>query len=191
MSKEIELQQFCSREETRPYICQPFSLGEFTYATNGHIIVRVARRADAGEQDILKQGSVDKVLACHAGAEFKTFPTLSIPDAVREPCERCDGTGKEHADCDCCTHKCENCDGEGSCASRRSIAVGDVSFNVDYLLQLQKLPGFAFHRKPVVGIHPTPFIFDGGIGSIMPLRSNHAIHLGSLKGFIVKDEVAA
>lgn len=179
----IELSQFCSKDESRPYICAPFSFGDFTYATNGHILVRVARRPECGEQDVLMEASLGKIIACHDGAEFEPLPAFIVPAEERTECTECDGSGKEHSDCKCCRHKCPECEGEGTVAARRSIAIGGVSFNVAYLQQIQKLPTVAFHKRPIVD-QPAPFIFDGGIGVIMPLKFNLPVHLGNLKDFI-------
>src|SRR5574337_601455 len=40
----IDLKKFCSKD--RPKLLDPFSGGEFTYASNGHIAVRVPRCAE-------------------------------------------------------------------------------------------------------------------------------------------------
>ena len=47
----MDLQQFCSvgDEYNRYRIHRPFSRGAWSWATNGHILVRVARRADIPE----------------------------------------------------------------------------------------------------------------------------------------------
>ena len=47
----IDLKPFCSREVGREYLRQPFSFGEWTYATNGYVMVRVPRRDDVPEND--------------------------------------------------------------------------------------------------------------------------------------------
>jgi len=44
-----DLKKYCSKDETRPYLHEPFSRGEWTYATNGHIAVRVPKLADVPE----------------------------------------------------------------------------------------------------------------------------------------------
>ena len=46
-----ELQAFCSdRDDIRYYLQKPWSDGVYTYASNGHIIVRVARLPDVPEE---------------------------------------------------------------------------------------------------------------------------------------------
>jgi hypothetical protein len=46
---EIDLDQFCAWD--RPAILQPFSYGEWTYAADGKIMIRVPRRADVAENN--------------------------------------------------------------------------------------------------------------------------------------------
>ncbi|MDE1904981.1 MAG: hypothetical protein KGH75_00840 [Rhodospirillales bacterium] len=44
---EIDLLRFCNPERE---VAEPFSAGAFTYACNGHVMVRVARRAEVPER---------------------------------------------------------------------------------------------------------------------------------------------
>ena len=43
------ISKFCSKDSTRSSINSPYSLGEYTYATNGHIIIRLPRIDDIKE----------------------------------------------------------------------------------------------------------------------------------------------
>ena len=59
-----QLQKFCIDDATRPAIQFPFSQDKWTYATNGHIAVRIARIAKVKEnQDAPNMDSIfnDKV----------------------------------------------------------------------------------------------------------------------------------
>ena len=40
----IDLQPFCGEDHDRWYLMKPLSFGDYTYATNGHIVIRVTRR---------------------------------------------------------------------------------------------------------------------------------------------------
>jgi hypothetical protein len=46
-----DMKPFCSTDEIRPYLHNPFSRGDYSYATNGHIIVRVRKVAEISEND--------------------------------------------------------------------------------------------------------------------------------------------
>ncbi len=48
----IDLKPFCGDNDIRYYLNEPFSEGEFTYATNGHILIRVPRRDDVPEVSV-------------------------------------------------------------------------------------------------------------------------------------------
>ena len=45
----VDLSHYCGDEDDRPELSRPFSRGDYTYATNGHICVRIPRRADVPE----------------------------------------------------------------------------------------------------------------------------------------------
>ena len=47
MTDQINLDIFC--DPSSPGLTRPFSVGTWSYATNGHILVRVPRRDDVAE----------------------------------------------------------------------------------------------------------------------------------------------
>jgi hypothetical protein len=170
MKPEIDLQQFCSKNKTRPYIAKPFSFGEFSYATTGYIIVRVARRPEIeeGAAPIIESGCI-MALSFDPNAAFKSLPPFSWPaDKSTEDCYACDGRGTEH-DCPNCRCPCPKCDGTGKALNKYSISVCGVEFNGRYIKQISSLPGFQIAEK-LAEEGPASFRFDGGVGAIMPLR---------------------
>lgn len=95
----IDLMPFCSTE--RENLRTPWSAGDYTYATNGHIAIRVARRADVErESDIAVQAAMDKAAAA---VRMAPLPAYQRPDLVL--CETCRGFG--------CVVTCPQCNGEG------------------------------------------------------------------------------
>lgn len=48
---DIDLSHFCYTEDDRHNLKRPWSRGDFSYATNGHIMVRVPRRQDLAVND--------------------------------------------------------------------------------------------------------------------------------------------
>lgn len=90
MNKDY-LQKFCSTDSFRVNINKPFSQGEYTYATNGHIIVRVPRIEGIGEQeksDKFKPVEPEKLFAA-----IKDFPYHPIPD-IPEPWAHSEASGR-------------------------------------------------------------------------------------------------
>jgi hypothetical protein len=76
----INLEVFCDpNDPSRPWLGQPFSAGAWTYATDGHIMVRVPRLDDIAE-------SPDA--APKAESHRERCPSCNCK------CHRCDGTGK-------------------------------------------------------------------------------------------------
>jgi hypothetical protein len=177
---EIDLQQFCSTDPFRPYLHKPFSFGAFTYATSGHIIVRVARRKEAKEGQQLTEEACEKVLMRDAALIFKSLPDFKWPsDKSDEICEACEGRGTEH-DCPTCHCPCPDCNGTGFALPQYTISVCGVPFNGRYIKQISALPGFQIAETfPKEG--PAPFHFDGGIGAIMPVHDEGMKYLGNIE----------
>lgn len=48
----IDLDEFCSTNEQKPRLMKPFSYKNHTYATDGCIVIRVARRGDYSEDGL-------------------------------------------------------------------------------------------------------------------------------------------
>jgi len=89
-----------------PKICGPFSWGDYSYATNGHILVRVPRLTDVPEWEALNEKVVvifDAVDFPAANAALVEIPDFKQPDP--EVCIICKGRGK--------ISNCPECDGEG------------------------------------------------------------------------------
>ena len=88
----IDLGQFCCPDECEPGrdLSVPFSLNGHTYATNGHICVRVPRRPDIPEN---KEAPNPENLEW----DFSRMKFGPLPEGpLREQCRMCDGRGHEH-----------------------------------------------------------------------------------------------
>lgn len=183
----IDLQQFCATNDGRLYLMTPFSDDTHTLATNGHVIVRVPKRADTeGHKDAPR----DKARALFDKSPLVgavPMPAFNIPPpppVVMEDCAWCHD-GKEH-DCPECTCECEECDGKGEteAGEEAQITVRGVPFNARYIRQIFALPGLMLpgavtNDKDV----PMPFSFDGGEGLLMPMRDCSAEHDGAWKQY--------
>jgi hypothetical protein len=168
----IDLQKFC--DPTRDYLSKPFSLGDYSYATNGHIALRLPRRDDVKQaQDVRAENAVNHINSYIDEFQEKPGPMLPIPDGelpAREsrPCDFCGGEGKlDH--CPTCDQPCDcpECDGTGEILGDHpgvEIAAGAVASAV-YLGWIRELPAPRFRVKkdddPRAQIY---FEFDGGVG---------------------------
>lgn len=129
---DINLKAFCADPDRRPELSEPFSAGEFTYASNGHVMVRVDRRDDCtDEPDGGKKVSVlVRYLSRLDSVTFSPFPAVNLPPVpphVPKPCNDCEATGRIHSvacgkchgtgmhTCHACNHEddCEECNGYG------------------------------------------------------------------------------
>jgi hypothetical protein len=189
----IDLQIFCDPE--RDYLSKPFSLGDYSYATNGHIALRMPRRDDVEQTLDSLMENVAAAMNNYIEAGQKTpGPLLPIPDGElpawkSEPCAFCAGKGKlDH--CPTCRQPCDcpECDGTGEILGNHpgvEIAPGAVVSAV-YLGWIRELPSPRFRVKkdddPGAQIY---FEFDGGVGIL-------AGRLPSLSDVsLVKKETAA
>jgi hypothetical protein len=150
----MDLKSFCGTDPFRAYIHEPFSVGEFTYATNGHIMVRVPRLPDVPEQT--KQAKWDAPFQDLSGTIFESLDHHALPKQAGPDCE--------------CT--CENCRGSGKeiFLSKASTTVRGCVYNLRYIAMALALPGVEFAVAKKTHESPLLFRFDGGLGSVMPMR---------------------
>jgi len=169
---EIDLHQFCSTDKNRPKLVSPFSRNEYTYATNGHIIVRVPRR-----DDIQETADAPNPTTLFDDAEPRMdyrpaiFPELPSYKSTKIECFRCEGRGTEH-DYPDCTCECIECGGDGFDEKEPAIYIGidGVPFALKYVIKIASLPNIQVGKAVPSGA--LPFRFDGGEGLLMPVHAN-------------------
>ena len=158
-----DLKQFCAdREDPRPYLRQPWTRDGYTWATNGHIIIRVP--VIDGIPDC--PNSRDGVLLFSQQKEpIDWIPVPAVEPTKTEDCENCDGTGTH--ECSCGTeHDCGECDGMGKVESKpQAIKVGNAFF-ADHYLRL--IAGWEI--APNGPTDPTWIRKGDALGLLMPMR---------------------
>lgn len=197
MPDRIDLQPFCALPNSiREYLEHPFRYGDWTYATNGYILVRVpAVEGDApiAADGVVKmsQGHLENILAaplCDA-----TFAPLrvNLPPIEMRECMTCGGSGiwKDDPAPGMFT-KCDDCDGSGKVEKETSVSIAGVFFSAKYIAQIAALPEAELPTNPIHprdrwDVTPCPFRFSGGIGALMPMVREAAVHLGDISKFAV------
>ena len=162
-----DLEQFCD-EGFRPALSTPWSLGEYSYASNGHLIVRVPRLSDVEERDTAPK--VQKMFDGPEPPEWITLADITLPKQKVAECHRCEGGKEPVHDCPDCNCKCDHCGDTGEVKPVTPVEIGVALFNLKYLLMLNKLPGCRIGL--IEAETPTPFRFDGGDGLLMPMRKH-------------------
>jgi len=100
----INLQHFSSTHRRR--YDEPWSDGEFSYATDGFILIRVARQEGIRDISEIPGGAVDiKILEKIIDYKIKDWYPVPNITTKKEICQRCKGTGKVYI--------CPECDGTG------------------------------------------------------------------------------
>ena len=139
------LKKFVSQDDPRKYMRSPFTRGEWTYATNGHIAVRVPK-IDGVE--ILPEKHIPNLDGLFQSAGDNDFIALPWMPPLEE-CLLCGGTG----------------------AKRNAPAkVGGSHFDLFYLHLINGLPGAKF-SPGARQLDMARFVFDGGEGILMPMRA--------------------
>lgn len=174
----IDLQKYCGDDPFRPYLHKPFSHGSFTYATNGHIMVRTPRQTGVPEQT--QKGGWDTPLKGIDAAKFSPLQHKPLPptrEPTEEECLACEGRGHAH-DCPECTCDCKECDGTGNrmAADKTSTKVRGVTFDLRYIAMMLAMPGVEVMVSPQEA-EPLLFKFEGGVGAVMPMRAQHPSHV--------------
>jgi hypothetical protein len=174
----IDLQQFCSTEESRYYLMKPWSRGNFTWATDGHVLIRVARRDGVEEQP--KAPDAARIFT----PDCETVAVLGLPNVIwpSDPppieCEACDGRGTRH-ECPDCMCKCDDCDGSGKLTVYASVSIRGGIFNASYVRKIATLPWVEFAER--VEGERAVFRFEGGAGLIATRRGEAKHHLGDIE----------
>jgi hypothetical protein len=168
MTKD-DLMKFCHTDPERFNISVPWSAGEYSYATNGHVIIRVPRLVDVQEND---SAPPTVLLFPYADPlEWFALAEIELPEQKSSDCPECNGEKEvEHEDCPHCKgHPCEWCDGTGKVTPMQPVPVGNSHYQLVYLLTLKGLANCRMgpNTDPM---KQTPFQFDGGDGLIMPMK---------------------
>jgi len=164
MTKE-DLQRFCSTDETRPNLLEPWSQGDFSYAADGYTIIRVPRLSNVEENPVAPNAAELFERFTDNMREFFQIPELQ-PREIRT-CPVCAGKLIFEGD------PCETCIDEetpGKIERIVRVQIREALFNRNYLERLKSLPGVLIGPKGPED--PAWIKFDGGDGLIMPIRKD-------------------
>ena len=161
----IDLLPFCGKDSYGPYIATPFTRHGFTWATNGHIAVRVPLRPDVDERDDAPH--IEKVWS-DAKSPLKEVIPFKLPERMMADCDICDGRGHMH-ECPDCSCKCEECHGSGMVEIINSVSVGKVFIQSRYAALMMSLPALRVEMAAdkCDRVH---FDFEGGCGLVIIFR---------------------
>jgi len=168
----IDLQPFCNTRKNAKWTgtVAPFNQGSHAYATDSHILVRVAQR-DLPEPE----GKVPNVLAMSWDVDGEWQPLPPVSSLVRANyCNDCGNTGKVSP-----TVECPMCDclvpypGPGKDCRCCVLTLGGLAFGAGYLRKIEALPGpVEWLIAPSGGTEKNNvlhFRFQGGRGMLMPV----------------------
>jgi hypothetical protein len=166
-----DLKAFCSTDESCLPIMSPWSEDQWSYATDGKLIIRVPRLADVPENKEAPNYLQKRIFDFHAiSGDWQKIPT---PLPVEEvDCETCGGTGGHLCSCGN-EHDCGDCQGSGRCPPKpKGIKVGWHEVNHVLLHKLLSLPGVEICPSAKDNISALGIRFEGGgEGRLMPMMT--------------------
>lgn len=189
MNKNL-LMKFC--DENNEDLKLPFSMGDYTYATDNKVLIKIPRMSEFAEN--LRAPNPEK-LDIENPEKWYPVGDIRMPKSV--DCSFCEGQGKNFEcpecggggtvwlsnnyseypgiDCKSCgaigeIAFCEECNGTGVVAQQNPMDFHGVTFDQHYLALLSKLPNCEIGL--ISKTATTPFRFDGGSGIIMPMDYN-------------------
>ena len=179
---------FCAKEGLQPILNDLFNHGEFTYACDGSIAVRIPKTNEHADGATPGKYLADTFLKSR---ELKTYVSLNdyeIPKVSickfctdgTPQCPECNGSGavgwsttrhSYEADCKQCHGdgylKCPECKGEPQ--HNPDVMIENTVFSAKYLNMIKDLPPEVRFFVNTEGA--AYFTFDGGEGVVMPKRS--------------------
>lgn len=156
-----ELKRFCGdKDEIRWYLREPWTRDGYSWATNGHIAVRVP--AIDGLQDCEKAPDVAALFAkTEPAKDWVPVPVVSMPPPG--VCRWCQGDGKDTWDR---RYKCEECNGTGEAVNGvANHEIGNVHFADIYLALIQ-----GWEIAPNGAGSAAWIRNDDALGLLMPMR---------------------
>lgn len=170
----MDLQIYCGTDPCREYLTKPFTVGEFTYATNGHIMIRVPKVAGVPKQT--KDSDWNGPLKALADTAFSPLAHGPVPEHPLGSCTKCDGRGTAH-DCPDCECGCGACNNTGEAFPAISTTIRGHIYALRYIAMMLALPGVEVATETAPAM-PLLFKFDGGgVGAIMARRAEHPEHI--------------
>lgn len=193
----IDIYQFCDNgDQLRSWMCKPFIIDDYIYATNGHLVVRI------------KSIILEMIPNFIQSAEYKSFVTNKVPDIFvdtlkrifskqyvatlpiaidleimpeENPCNTCNSRGTITTDlhecpyCECEKYErdCHDCWGEGKINNIPISVIYGIKFNYHYIQKLKTLPNIKIIKPD--NDQATYFSFDCGDGYIMPISTMYEI----------------
>lgn len=166
----VDLKLFSGPSDGLRYDLTPFSRGDFTFATDGHVLVRIPRVAEVQER-VTAPKIPEQWFDQSEVKEWLPIPELPSPSEPAD-CPTCHGGDEPPHDCPECACKCDDCDGTGKEIPKPvGVIVGTRKLSETILTRMKTLPGPVFLQSDGDKHSQCKFKFEGGLGCLMPMVS--------------------
>ena len=175
---KVDLTKFCFKGENPFKIQEPFSKGKWTYATNGHMAIRVPRLHVPEFPENEKAPDVEELFK--EADKRGPYEWVPVPEVKIETvqCGACKGIDIRKEDGE--AFPCKRCNGEGHYQKAEPVkfplGAATIALSNVYLdLIHRELPNPQIGLiKEAAGDHwtakPVKIRFDGGEGLLMPIQ---------------------
>lgn len=185
---KLPLMEFVDADDCgsrRFYLAKPWRVGDYVYATDARIAVRVDPACWDGDLAGEGDGCQPKMEPIFAGiAGVKEWAPLPKFPA----CEDCRGTGKAGRECESCAgtgsrwckqctdeHECQCCEGVGvlyDTCDFCPVPFGPKWVHRQLANKLKSLPNVEWGSADDEPLTPVFFRFTGGAGAVSPIRKD-------------------
>jgi len=167
----IDLQAFCADPDGVRAIAAPWSRDGFTWATDGHMLIRVPLQPEVGDNERCPQVMGNWLGAILDKEPATWFDIPEFPAPTDDECAECEGRGmvtprtrwNEYDE-----EECKSCGGDGRILETKAVEIGEVCFTDRLLEKLRRLPNVKI--GPFGPNEVARIAFDGGDGLLMPRR---------------------
>lgn len=144
----INLKPFCSTEHSRNQLHRPYNVGDYTYATNAKMAIRIKMNAEYSRDDSNSPEPPKQIENLFSTAIGSDDRWIDLPldifhhEDEKQECKSCRGTGGHDCDCEFCQSDCEDCGGHGyKLRPPKYKFTNGIIISGEYLDELKPLPG--------------------------------------------------
>jgi hypothetical protein len=167
----IDLKPFCSINASRPGIMQPFRDGDFVYATDTRIILKIPATDHPPITASYHPLTPTSGSIAALGWRHNEITNWKPCSEWFEKCGYCNGTTEHKCNCGV-THQCGHCSGTGLRNRTRNVTIGAATIHRNYAKLIWTLPNAEVEADPKQFDACVAFRFTGGEGLVMGLRTS-------------------
>ena len=171
----IDIKPFCVSDDCSDehnHFRTPFCVGDYVYATNTHVVIRIKRSSSDAESQLKKHKvAAKKINKWIKGFDCSFFDLIPIKYTPRiVTCYVCNGSGKWF-EVEKKEKECMDCGGTGRIEEKQTIGFPNYNVQLKYVSLISQLPNIMLGFMTTNYEGQIPFVFTGGAGILMSLQN--------------------